>query len=122
MKLYQHKFINLEKEDFKNLESLNLNKSLMRLPSENEDIFFRTKYNIMECYRDILILKNPVFKKKLSHYKIIKSDMKFNNSQDWMREVIWYGHRSGKYLCKVEDIELSQVDQKSYEMLGPYIS
>jgi len=110
----------LNKEIF--LESLDLNKSLMRLPFESDDIFYGTKYNIMESYKDILMLKIPVFKEKPSHYKIIKSDMKFNNIQEWMREVIWYGHRSGKYLCRVEDIELSQVDQKSCDMIGPYIS
>ncbi len=111
---------NLNREIF--IESLNLNKSLLRLPYENEDIFYKTKYNIMECYRDILMLKDPNFCEKLSHYKIIRSDMSFKNSQEWMREVIWYGHRSGKYLCKVEDIQISRVDQSSYEMIGPYIS
>ena len=31
--------------------------------------------------------------------------MKFNDIQHWMREVIWYGHRSGKYLCNIEKFE-----------------
>ncbi len=111
---------NFNKEIF--IESLNLNKSLLRLPYETEDLFYKTKYNIMECYRDILMLKEPNFSEKLSHYKIIRSDINFKNSQEWMREVIWYGHRSGKYLCKVEDIQISRADQSSYEMIGPYIS
>ena len=40
--------------------------------------------------------------------------MKFNDIQHWMREVIWYGHRSGKYLCNIEKIEnkLSMIKRK----------
>ena len=34
-------------------------------------------------------------------YKIIKNDYIYNNWDEWMREVIWYGHRSGKYTCKI---------------------
>ena len=39
--------------------------------------------------------------KSENKYKIIKSDLIYNKWEDWMREVIWYGHRSGKYVCDI---------------------
>ena len=45
--------------------------------------------------------------------------MKFNDIQHWMREVIWYGHRSGKYLCNIEKIENFK---KKTEQNSKYIS
>ena len=39
-----------------------------------------------------------------------------------MREVIWYGHRSGKYLCKIKDINEKNFNDKSEtNLVGPYI-
>ena len=40
--------------------------------------------------------------------------MKFNNAQDWMREVIWYGHRSGKYLCNIKELNETSEDQEKF--------
>jgi len=59
------------------------------------------KFNILECYNLILQNLNYNLKKEQNEKLIIKSDFTFNNWNDWMREVIWYGHRSGKYTCRV---------------------
>ena len=43
---------------------------------------------------------------KKNKSKIIRTDMRFNDIQQWMREVIWYGHSEVvKYLCNVEKID-----------------
>ena len=52
-------------------------------------------------------------KKQQNTNLIIKSDFTFNNWDDWMREVIWYGHRSGKYTCKVANDQMKS-NYKSY--------
>jgi hypothetical protein len=40
-----------------------------------------------------------------------------------MREVIWYGHRSGKYLCKVKNFDKDeQVPKPQTNHVGPYIA
>ena len=87
------------------LESVELNKKMMRLPWTQKDEILEMDYEIIDSYRDILKLNKPLFLKNKNTIKIIKNDMKFENIQDWMREVIWYGHRSGKYLCNVDKIE-----------------
>ena len=60
-------------------------------------------YNVADCYD--LIKKNKEFKlqKEKSIIKVIKTDFCFENWSDWMREVMWYGHRSGRYVCKIEN-------------------
>ena len=84
-------------------DCIKLNQNIMRLPFENEDKILELNYNIVDCYE--LIKKNKKFnlQKEKSIIKIIKSDFYFDNWNDWMREVVWYGHRSGRYTCKIEN-------------------
>ena len=86
------------------IESLELNKKMMRLPWSQKDEIFNLNFNIIENYHKILKLNKPNFISKENKITIIKSDMKFKNTEEWMREVIWYGHRSGKYLCNIKDL------------------
>ena len=84
-------------------DCIKLNHNIMRLPFENENKILELNYNIADCYD--LIKKNKEFnlKKEKSVIKIVKSDFYFDNWNDWMREVVWYGHRSGRYTCKIEN-------------------
>ena len=74
----------------------------MRLPFENENKILELNYNIADCY-DLIKNKEFNLKKEKSIIKIVKSDFYFDNWNDWMREVVWYGHRSGRYTCKIEN-------------------
>ena len=115
------------------LESVELNKKMMRLPWIQKDEILEMDYEIIDSYRDILKLNKPLFLKNKNTIKIIRNDMKFENIQHWMREVIWYGHRSGKYLCSVNKIESKKIkevknnidrslDEKNIgRNFGPYI-
>jgi len=85
------------------IESLELNKKMMRLPWNDKDETFEENFNIIENYHQILRLNKPNFISKKNKITIVRSDMQFKNEQDWMREVIWYGHRSGKYLCNIKN-------------------
>ena len=77
----------------------------MRRPFEKQNEELTLSYNIFDCYT--LIKKNKKFSIKKSKQKleIIKSDFFYETWDDWAREVIWYGHRSGKYTCKIKDFE-----------------
>ena len=94
-------------------ECLILNKKMMRLPFETKDITLNFKFNILECYNLMLQNLNFNLKKQQNKNLIIKSDFTFNNWDDWMREVMWYGHRSGKYTCKVTNGQMKS-NYKSY--------
>ena len=94
-------------------ECLILNKKMMRLPFETKDVTLNFKFNILECYNSMLQNLNFHLKKQQNKNFIIKSDFTFNNWDDWMREVMWYGHRSGKYTCKVTNGQMKS-NYKSY--------
>ena len=98
------KYLTNKNKDYKKIfdECLTLNKHLMRRPFEKDNVNIKSSYNIIECFN--LIKKNLSYEivKKSSNNLIIKNDFFYDNWDDWMREVIWYGHRSGKYVCKIE--------------------
>ena len=98
-------------------ECLILNKKMMRLPFETKDVTLNFKFNILECYNSMLQNLNFHLKKQQNKNLIIKSDFTFNNWDDWMREVMWYGHRSGKYTCKVTNSQMKS-NYKSYNDKG----
>jgi radical SAM superfamily enzyme YgiQ (UPF0313 family) len=89
-------------------ESVELNKKMMRLPWTQKDLVFEENFNILENYYEILRLNKPNFTEHKKKFTILKNDMTFKNPQDWMREVIWYGHRSGKYLCNIKEFGAKQ--------------
>ena len=103
----------------------------MRMPWSCEDEIIELNYNVIDSYNKILNLNAPNFTTEKNKIKIIRTDMRFNDIQQWMREVIWYGHRSGKYLCNVEKIEDNKKIQKKSQNtmsqenigrhFGPYI-
>ena len=93
----------LEEEKAIIKECLLINRSMMRLPFEKENLSITTKYNVVECFEKIKQSLDFELVKQENKHIIIKDDFTFDNWDDWMREVIWYGHRSGKYTCKIID-------------------
>ena len=88
-------------------ECITINKEMMRMPFETEDKLLISQYNILDVYNSVKQNKKIEIKKEYSKIKIIKSDHTFQSWDDWAREVVWYGHRSGKYSCKIEKIDNS---------------
>ena len=99
---------------------------MMRLPYKSDNIYFEDTYNIYNSFQSIIKLENSNFKDiEPINYKIIKNDLQFKKIDDWLREVIWYGHRSGKYLCNIE-LNNQQISEDntsdSGQLIGPYIT
>jgi radical SAM superfamily enzyme YgiQ (UPF0313 family) len=122
---YYKKFCKTEKSVAIFIDALELNKKMMRLPDQNSDETFVDKYNIFQSYQSIIKMEEHNFKtsERIS-LRITKNDMKFETFESWLREVIWYGHRSGKYLCRVETLDVSQNLVKNKDkgvLVGPYI-
>tara|TARA_Y100000741_G_C17949300_1_gene435089 strand:- start:16 stop:588 length:573 start_codon:yes stop_codon:yes gene_type:complete len=107
-------------------QSLELNQKMMRLPHNTENIKFEDKYNIFDSYQSILKLGDFNFSESQPKFlKIINNDLKFKNINDWLKNVIWYGHRSGKYLCKVETDKTRNKEKDitdKGQLYGPYIA
>ncbi len=100
------------------LECIKINNSMMRKPFEKKNIIIESKYNIIECF-DLMRL-NLNFNLEINEflYKIIKNDYVYDNWDEWMREVIWYGHRSGKYTCKIIRLDSKDNARKKVQELN----
>tara|TARA_Y100001935_G_C17246776_1_gene478774 strand:- start:957 stop:1244 length:288 start_codon:yes stop_codon:yes gene_type:complete len=95
----------------------------MRIHGEYQDIKLGLNYNLVDFYNSVLELEKIEIKKQPQNVQIIKSDLVFKSYSDWMREVIWYGHRSGKYLCDIKNLyEKNEIDKDHSNLIGPYIT
>ncbi len=103
-------------------ECFNLNRKMMRVFNEDKDEVMNLKYNVLDYYKSILSLDKIDLLENPQKIIIVKSDIKFTDPKDWMREIIWYGHRSGKYLCSVRNIyNKNDIEKNQSNMVGPYI-
>ncbi len=123
-KKYFLEFCKSEESEIIFNNALELNRKMMRLPDQQSNEFFLDKYNIFQSYQSIIKMEEHNFKiSDEVNLKIIKNDMNFESFEDWLREVIWYGHRSGKYMCNIENISnIKNSDKDKGVFVGPYIA
>jgi len=79
-------------------ESIQFNLSLIKIPFQKEDLYFKASYNIWEFYQSILVGKPVILKQESAMYRINRTKDTYSSWDEWCREVIWYGHRKGAYL------------------------
>lgn len=79
-------------------ESIELNKSLIKLPFQTEDIDITTSFNIWELYQSVLVGSRIPLEQRKCTYHINRTGVTFASWDDWCREVIWYGNKKGAYL------------------------
>ena len=96
-------------------ECININKAMMRQPFQSKNILIKSNYNIIECYEQIKQSLDFKIVNMENEYLIVKDDFIYDNWDDWMREVIWYGHRSGKYTCKIINKNSNNQIKNNYE-------
>ena len=128
-KFYEESFKLFSNYSFQNKKTLeilrecfDLNRKMMRVFNENKDEVMNLKYNVLDYYKSILSLDKIDLVENPQKIIIVKSDIKFTDPKDWMREIIWYGHRSGKYLCGVRNIyNKNEIEKNQSNMVGPYI-
>lgn len=79
-------------------ESIQLNKSLLKLPFEPNDEVVTTSYNIFEIFNGVVIGENVELDHSKHTYTIRKSKAVYTDWTEWFREVVWYGNKKGAYL------------------------
>lgn len=97
-------FIDLIKSEFKCIdcnvlkESIELNKSLLKLPFVNNDIEIDLSSDLMKYYRNFLEDGKAELDQTPVRYKIERSKAIYNDWNQWFKEVVWYGNKKGAYL------------------------
>jgi len=82
-------------------ESMRLNKNLIKLPFQKEDMELDLSYNIWDVYYAALRGVAAPLKNGEYCYRIDRTGNKWPSWEDWCREVIWYGNKKGAYIYNV---------------------
>jgi len=80
------------------LSSLELNKSLIKLPFQNEDININLRYNIWDVYRTVLLGGTADYKSGHYSYCIDRTTDRWSSWNEWCQKMVWYCNRRGAYL------------------------
>ena len=93
-------------------EAVKLNYLLMRTPDKKINEVIKLNYNIYEVYIDFIKNKKTNLQNNINEIEIIRDDKKFSNFEEWLRKIVWYGHRSGDYISKIKDLEKNNLSKK----------
>lgn len=80
------------------LEAILLNRSLIKLPFQTEDIELSLSYNIFEFYRSVLRMEAMSLEHRPMLCLIDRISECWETWDDWYRFVVWYGNKKGAYL------------------------
>ncbi|MEC9005851.1 MAG: radical SAM protein [Nitrospirota bacterium] len=86
-------------------DAIKLNKSLLKLPFQTENLEVDVSYNIFEYYHSVKSGVPDLLTQEPKKYHIDRTSMVWNSWDDWCREVIWYGNKKGAYLYGNSAIE-----------------
>lgn len=86
-------------------ETIKLNKSLLKLPFQTEDLHLELLYNIWEFYRSVLIGAPIPLENRACHYHIDRTSVTWSSWDEWCQQVIWYGNKKGAYLYVNQAVE-----------------
>ena len=82
-------------------ESIDLNRSLIKMPFVDTDLTIELHSNIWQAYGTALAGRQTKLKNVKYSCLIDRKTQRWSSWDEWCREVIWYGNKSGDYLYKL---------------------
>ncbi len=79
-------------------EAVRLNRQLVKLPFQQNDVEVETSHNIWDYYRAVLTGERIPLESRACLNRILRSKSVYASWEEWFREVIWYGNKKGAYL------------------------
>jgi radical SAM superfamily enzyme YgiQ (UPF0313 family) len=79
-------------------ESIKLNSSLIKKPFVKKDLEISLSSDLYPYVKSVLVGENKTLEKKKVKYSINRSEKSYDNLDDWLKEVVWYGNKKGAYL------------------------
>jgi radical SAM superfamily enzyme YgiQ (UPF0313 family) len=95
-KLLRARFIDLPPDLLH--EAVQLNKQLLRLPFQVEDLDVAASYNVLGFYLSALGGEPIPLERHEITYHVNRTKVAYSSWDTWCREVIWYGNKRGAYL------------------------
>lgn len=87
--------------------SIELNKSLVKLPFIETDLDILLDYNIYDVYQGVLEGVDIPLLRGAYSYHVKRSNDRWAEWGEWLRKVIWYETKKGAYLynCKALNLQ-----------------
>ena len=79
-------------------EAIELNRSLIKIPFQTQDLELALSFNIWEFYQSVLTGTAIPLEEKPNGFRIDRTSKRGSSWDDWYREVVWYGNKKGAYL------------------------
>ena len=100
------------------LESINLNKVLIKLPNQTKDLQINLNYNIWDVYNETLMGREKSLKSGNFKCFIDRTSETWNSWEDWCEKVVWWSNKKGAYLYNSlpsDQVELDMSKVIKYE-------
>jgi radical SAM superfamily enzyme YgiQ (UPF0313 family) len=85
-------------------EAVTLNYHLIKKSFIDSDLDISLNYNLYEVYKKALVGVNIPVEKGNYHYLIDRSSQTWFSWDDWFREVVWYGTKTGAFMYNCTEI------------------
>ena len=86
-------------------DAVRVNRSLLKLPFQTEDLDVSVRYNVWEFYRGAIRGESVPLIEKPTTYHIDRTTQAYWSWDDFCREVIWWGNKKGAYLYANREVE-----------------
>ena len=79
-------------------DAVALNRALLKVPFQTEDLEVITSYNVWEVYRAAVRGEKVPLEHGPRLHRIDRTSRRWHSWEQWCREVVWYGNKKGAYL------------------------
>ena len=86
-------------------QAVQLNKSLIKLPKQKNDLKVTLKFNIWDVYDNIMKGKKATLLRGIYEHSIDRTSEKWESWEEWCEKVVWWCNKKGAYLyeCITKD-------------------
>jgi len=86
-------------------EALKYNQFRVNQPNTESFVYISLEYPINDWYKEWLYGKKVELQIKPTQLQLDTHREQFDDWQDWMQQVVWYGHRTGAYMFGEQRVE-----------------
>jgi 2-(S-pantetheinyl)-carbapenam-3-carboxylate methyltransferase len=82
-------------------DAIRLNRALLKLPRQIEDLDLDLDFNLADFHRGVLTARRVPLEHRSVRHHIERAAERSTSDAAWMKEVVWYQNKTGRYLYRV---------------------
>ena len=99
-------------------DAILLNKSLIKLPNQTQDLQVKLNWNILDVYNQTLLGKPSTLKSGDFLYYIDRTSEIWDSWGDWCEKVVWWSNKKGAYLY---DCLVTEMKERKAKLKMPHV-